>query len=172
MRLQLPSFHRTLGLAISINLCLAGICSTSNAFAAEQVNFKYQRLHESLSVTELTTFVATGKASPKLEVYLKLSQADPKMIRQDLANQVSISPVALNQLLNSWIGKLTLDEVSQIIRPGSGQASKQALRSAIALSITKDNKFSLIEVFQNYPISQVEVDIDRLIQTDRRLNTL
>lgn len=166
-----PSFHRALGLAIGINLCLAGI-STRNAIAAEQIIFKYQRLSESLSVKELTTFAVTGEASPKLEVYLKLSQGDPKKFRQDLTNQVSITPLALSQFLDSWVGKLTLDELSQIIRPGSRQVSKQALRSAIALSTAKDNKFSLVEVFQNYPTSQVEVDIDRLIQTDKRINTL
>lgn len=166
-----PSFHRIFGLAIGINLCLAGI-STSNAIAAEQIIFKYQRLRESLPVKELTTFAATGKASPKLEVYLKLSQSDPKKIRQTFMNEVSISPLALDQFLNSWVGKLTLDELSQIIRPSSGQASKQALRSALVLSTTKDNKLSLVEVFQNYPTSQVEIDIDRLIQTDRRINTL
>lgn len=164
-------FHRALGLAIGINLCLAGIF-TSNAIAAEQIIFKYQRLSESLSVKELTTFAMTGKTSPKLEVYLNLLQGDPKKLRQDLTNQVSISPLALNQFLDSWVGKLTLDEASQIIRPRSTQASKQALRSAIALSTAKDNKFSLVEVFQNYPTAQVEVDIDRLIQTDRRINTL
>lgn len=171
MRLQFLSFHRTLDLAIGTSFCLAGIFSTSSAFAAEQINFKYQSLRESVSVQELTAFAAAGMASPKLEVYLKLSQVDPQQIRQTLTNEVSISSSALEQYLDSWTGKIVLDEVSQIIRTGPGQASKQALRSAIVLSTTKDNKFSLIEVFQNYPRSQVEIDIDRLIQTDRRINT-
>lgn len=166
-----PSFQRIFGLAIGINLFLAGVFFTSNALAAEQITFKYQRLRESLSVKELTTFAMTGEASPKLEVYLKLSQSDSNKIRQTFMNEVSITPLALDQFLNSWIGKLTLDEISQIIRPSSEQDSKQALRSAIILSTTKDNKFSLVEVFQNYPTSQVEIDIDRLIQTDKRINT-
>jgi hypothetical protein len=170
MRLQLPSIHHIFGLAIELSLCLAGI-STSRASAAEQVTFKYQSLRESVSVEELTTFTAAGQASPKLEVYLKLARVDSKEIRQTLANQVSISPTALEQFLNSWTGKVILDEVSQIIQTGSGQPSKQALQSALILSVEKDNQFSLIEVFQNYPAPEVQIDIDRLIQTDKRINT-
>ncbi len=171
MRLQFPSFYRTFGLALSTSFCLAGLFSNNSASAAERINFKYQSLRESLSVQELSEFATAGKASPKLEVYLKLSRVDPKQIRQTLANEVSISPAALEQYLNSWTGKLVLDEVSQIIQTGSsGQASKQALRSALVLSTTKDHKFSLIEVFQNYSVGQVEIDVDRLIQTDKRIN--
>jgi len=170
MRLQLPFIHHILGLAIGIGLGLAGI-STSRASAAEQVTFKYQSLRQSISVEELTTFTATGQASPKLEIYLKSALVDPKEIRQSLANQVSISPTALEQFLNSWIGKVILDEVSQIIQTGPGQPSKQALQSALILSVEKDSQFSLIEVFQNYPAPEVQIDIDRLIQTEKRINT-
>lgn len=170
IRLQALSFYRTLGLALSTSFYLAGLFSPNNALAAEQINFKYQSVRESLSVQELSEFATAGKASPKLEVYLKLSRVEPKQIRQTLANEVSISPAALEQYLDSWTGKLVLDEVSQIIQTSSGQASKQALRSALLLSTAKDNKFSLIEVFQNYPVAQLEIDIDRLIQTDKRIN--
>lgn len=163
MCLQFPSFYRTFGLALSTSFCLAGLFSNNSASAAERINFKYQSLRESLSVQELSEFATAGKASPKLEVYLKLSRVDPKQIRQTLANEVSISPAALEQYLNSWTGKLVLDEVSQIIQTGSsGQASKQALRSALVLSTTKDNKFSLIEVFQNYSVAQVEIECGSL----------
>lgn len=172
MCLQFLSFYRSFGLVISTSFCLAGFFSTNSALAAQQINFKYQSLRESLSVQELSEFATAGKTSPKLEVYLKLSRVDPKQIRQTLANEVSISSAELEQYLNSWSGKLVLDEVSQIIQTGSGQANKQALRSALLLSTTKDNKFSLVEVFQNYPVEQVEIDIDRLIQTDRRINSL
>ena len=88
-------------------------------------------MRESLPVQELSEFATVGKASPKLEVYLKLSRVDPKQFRQTLADEGSISPAALEQYLDSWSGKLVLDEVSQIIQTGSGQASKQALRSAL-----------------------------------------
>jgi hypothetical protein len=77
----------------------------------------------------------------------------------------------LEQFLNSWIGKVILDEVSQIIQTGPGQPSKQALQSALILSVEKDSQFSLIEVFQNYPAPEVQIDIDRLIQTEKRINT-
>jgi hypothetical protein len=165
-----PNFSVLCGrvsLAIGISLC-AGNIATGSAIAAEQVVFKYQALREAISVRELTDFATTGKASPKLEVYLKFSQNGARDLRQALANEVKVDRAQLDQLLNSWAGKLILDEISQIIRNGSGQASKQALRSALNLAI-QDNKFNLIELFQNYPTAQVQVDLDRLIETSKRI---
>lgn len=173
---QFSALHRslsfaTLSLAIGTGLSLTALFSPSRAFAANQVVLKYQSLQGSLSVKELATFASTGNASAKLADYMKLAQANSSEFRQSLGNEVKVSSADLDQFLNSWFGKIILDEMSQIIRPATGQSSKQALRSAIALS-TKDNKVSFLEVLQNYPATEVEIDIDRLIETDKRINAV
>lgn len=169
MHLRLLS-HGKLRLLAGLSFCLIGVFSVDRALAAEQIVFKYQALRESLTVNELATFAKTGKASPKIDVYLKLSQSNPKEIRQALTNEVVITPAAFEDFINSWVGKLILDEFSRIVRPTARQPSKQSLRTAIARSITSDGKFNMVEVLQNYPATQVEFDVDRLIETDRRIN--
>lgn len=168
---RFPLLRSGLGFAFSVGLYAAASVASDRAIAADQVVFQYQALRESFSIQELTSFAATGKASATLERYLKLSPNGSKEFRQALTNKVSVNRSQVDQFLNSWVGKLTLDEVSQIIRNSSGQANKQALRSAIVRSTEKDNTFSLLEVFQNYPTAQVEVDVYRLIQTSNRINS-
>lgn len=169
MRLQLPLSLGKLALVSSIGLCAATF-SGGSAQAAEEVFFKYQSLTESLTVQEIRDFAVSGKASPKLEVYLRLSKANANEIRQTLTREMNVSAKDVQQFLDSWVGKLTMDEVSQIVRPINRQSSKRALRSAIDASV-KDNKLSLLEVFQNYPAPKVEVDVDRWLATEKRINT-
>jgi hypothetical protein len=158
-------------LLAGVIFCLTGFGISNTANAAEQVVFRYQSLRESLTVQELSAFAKTGKTTPKMDLYLQLSRTNPKEIRQALSNEITVNQQQVEQFLNSWVGKLTLDEISQIVRPSSSQSSKKALRTAIARSTQSDNKFSLLEIFQNYPTTAVEIDIDRLIETDKRINT-
>jgi hypothetical protein len=171
MHLRPFSSSRLLGSAIALVTSVAGVSLAYHVFAAEQILFRYQAIRETLSVRELTTFATTGTASPKLDVYLTLSQSNRSDIRKALTNPISVSPAMLNQFLDSWVGKLVLDELSQIVQTPSGRSNKQALRSAIATSVQRDNQFTLLEVFQNYPNAQIEIDIDRLIETNKRINS-
>ncbi len=176
MRLQFSSFHRALNLAalgLTVGTGLGfTILPANQVFAADQVVLKYQVLQDSLSIKELVTFATTGNMSPKLAGYLKLAQANnPNEFRQALGNEIKIGATDLDQFLNSWFGKIIVDEMSQIIRPTNGQGSKQALRSAVTLA-AKDNKISFLKVLQNYLTTEVEINIDRLIETDKRINAV
>jgi Alpha/beta hydrolase of unknown function (DUF1400) len=142
------------------------------AFAAERVILKYRFLRESLSVENLTTFAETGKLSNSLEAKLALARQDPKLVRKYLTDPVKVDLVILDRLLNSRVGNVILDELSEVIHTPSGKADRQALRSAIILSASKDNQITLLEVIQNYPTSEVEVEGDRLESAYRQLRLL
>lgn len=144
---------------------------SSSAIAAERVVLKYRILRESISVAELTQLAATGQASPKLQAYLKLAQQSPESLRQPLVKPIGVNRRLLDRVLNSRPGEILLDQVGQVIHPPSNQASRQALRSALVLSATPDNQITLIEVLQNYPTPEVEVEGDRLEDTYRQLKT-
>lgn len=78
----------------------------------------------------------------------------------------------LDKVLNSTVGNAILDQLSQVIHTPSKKANRQALRSALLLSASKDEQMTLIEVIQNYPTSQVEVDGERLESAYRQLHRL
>ncbi|MBW4568878.1 MAG: alpha/beta hydrolase [Tolypothrix carrinoi HA7290-LM1] len=168
MRCQFLSVYRGLVLVISIYFILSGV----PALAAESVVLKYRIFRESVSVEELSTFAQTGKLSTSLRVNLALARQNPQAIRQYLTEPVKINPVILDKVLNSRIGNVILDQLTQVIHTRSRQADKQALRPALVVSASKDRQITLIEVIQNYPTPEVEVEGDRLESAYRQLRRL
>jgi hypothetical protein len=146
--------------------------STVPAFAAEKVVLKYRVFRESLSVTELSNFADTGKLSIPLRVGFKLAQQDPNKVRRYLTEPVKVNPTILDRVLNSPVGNVVLDQISQVIHTPSRKADRQAMRSALALSASEDGDIKLIEVIKNYPGAEVEVDGDRLEKAYNQLRRL
>ncbi len=141
-------------------------------FGAEQVVLNYGIFRESLSVEELSTFTQTGELSRSLRVNFALARQDPKAIRQYLTEPVKVNLVFLDRVLNSRIGNIILDQISQVIYTPSRRADRQALRAALVLSASQDGQVSLIEIIENYPTNEVEVDGKRLESAYRQLRRL
>jgi len=78
-----------------------------------------------------------------------------------LTESVKVNPVFLDRILNSPIGNVVLDEISQVIHTASRRPDRQALRSALVLSASRDREITLIETIQNYP-TVMEVEGERL----------
>jgi hypothetical protein len=149
------------------------ILHTSNyVLAAETVVLEYKIFRESIAVDELSTFARTGKLSNSLRINLALARKEPRVIRQYLTTPVKVSSVFLDQVLNSPVGNIILDELSQVIHTPSRRADRQALRSALVLSAVSDGQVTLIEVIENYPTQNVEVDGERLESAYRQLRRL
>ncbi len=140
------------------------LCHTNTA-AAEKVVFKYGIFRPSLPVSELTNLVETGEVSPRLNFFLKQARQEPQKVREVLAWEINVSPVVLDRALNNPAGEFLLDRISWSIHTPSNQENQQALRSALVLSAKNDNKVSLIEMLQNYPTTEVDVEGERLVQT-------
>jgi hypothetical protein len=168
MRYLFLSLHGAFFLFISICLLLPGF----GVKAAEQVVLRYRIFQETLSVEELSTFAETGELSRSLRINLALAGQDPKAIRAYLTEPVNVNPVVLDKVLNSRVGDVILDQMSQVIHTPSRKADRQALRAALVLSASKDEQITLIEVLENYPTSQVEVDGDELESAYRQLRRL
>lgn len=163
------SVRRTI---ILIAIVSSILFSSTNALAAEQVVLKYRIFRESISVDELTTFAETGELSRSLRVNLALARQDPRVVRRYLTEPVKVNFVFLDRVLNSPVGNLVLDNVSQVIHTPSRRADRQALRSAMILSARQDGQISLIEIIQNYPTQEVEVEGDRLQSAYRALRRI
>jgi hypothetical protein len=146
--------------------------SSIPAFAAERIVLKYRVFRESISVEELATFAETGKLSTQLKINFALARQDPKAIREYLIAPVKVNPVILDGVLNSPVGNVILDELSQVIHTPSGKADRQALRSDLVLSASDDGQVTLLEIMQNYPTAELEVEGERLETAYRQLRRL
>lgn len=148
------------GIILVLFSCL--ILETGSVFAADSVVLKYRIFRESVSVQELSTFAKTAKLSNSLRINLALARQNPDAIRKYLTEPVTVNPVILDRVLNSRVGNVILDQISQVVHTPSRQADRQALRAALLLSTNKDRQISLIEIIENYPTSKIEVEGDRL----------
>lgn len=144
----------------------------TSAIAADQVVLKYRIFRESISVEELSAFAETGELSKSLRINLALARQDPKAVRRYLTQPVKVNVVLLDRLLNSPVGNLILDQVTEVVHTPSGKADRQALRSALVISASRDSNISLIEIIQNYPTQVVQVEGDRLESAYRQLRRL
>jgi hypothetical protein len=168
MLLFIRSLSRAAFLAIGVTI----LSHTSEAIAAERVILKYKVFRESISVPQLATFAQTGEISQSLRFYLDATRQNPEDVRRVLNRPIDVNIVTLDRTLNSRIGELLLDQVGQAIHPPVEEVNRQALRSALVLSAQSDNQVSLIEVLQNYPTAEVEVEGERLVQAYRQLSAL
>ena len=136
-----------------------------DAIAADRVLLKYGVLSRAISVEELTLLAETGEVSSPLSSLLNTAGEDPETLRQGLTEELEVSPVLLDQVLNSGPGEWALDQVGEAIHPPSGRASRQALRAAFVLSASDDNRVTPLEVIKNYPTAEVQVEGDLILDT-------
>lgn len=168
MPLLFLSLRRVLVLMATASILLFN----TSAIAADQVVLKYRIFRESISVEELSAFAETGELSKSLRINLALARQDPKAVRRYLTQPVKVNLVLLDRLLNSPVGNLILDEITEVVHTPSGKADRQALRSALVISASRDSNISLIEIIQNYPTQVVQVEGDRLESAYRQLRRL
>lgn len=134
------------------------------AQAAEKVLVKYSVFQESVSVAELSNLSKTGEVSPTLQTYLEMANKKPEEVRNILNYSISINPDQLSQVLDSFVGKYVLNKAGEVIQTTEGQTNKDALRDALMSSAQTENNIRLIEVLENYPSTEVQINGDRLME--------
>ncbi|MGB3203406.1 MAG: alpha/beta hydrolase [Crinalium sp.] len=168
MRSLVSSIQGCLSLAVGLSILLSGL----RADASERVVLKYRILQTSVSVPELAKFAKTGEASGVLWYYLKKTGTATQDVRRPLNEEIKVNPFLLYQVLNTPVGEVLLDQISQVIHTPDNLANRQSLRSALVSSALPDGKITLIETLQNYPTQQVHVEGDRLVEVYNQLNQL
>jgi Alpha/beta hydrolase of unknown function (DUF1400) len=163
---------RSLQSFVFLGILATALCVSASANAAEQVVVKYKIFRASIPVDELTTFAKTGEASSGLKFYIRASRQDPDDVRRVLSQEADVNVVTLDRALNNPAGELLLDQISLAVHTPSNTANREAIRSALVLSASQDNKMSLIEVIQNYPTSEVEVEGERVLRTSRQFGEI
>lgn len=162
---QFQNSRNYLQLGYGLIITMIGVFSAVlPAQAAEKVILKYSVLRESVSVAELSTLANTGETSSALKSYLKLANKQPEELQALLNNNVDVDAVFLSKVLNSFAGNWVLDPVGEVIQTPSKRASRESLRGALVTSALSDNNIRVIEIFENYPTSEIHVDGDRLAE--------
>lgn len=147
---------------------IATLTFSTKAVAIDQLMVKYRGLNVAVTLTELVDFANTGTVSKQLNSIFQIANATPQNIktaREIFSYKVKVDPRFLDDLLNSYYGKLVLGEVSKFVTPGSdtGKAVQDVI-STIRTS-TQDGNVSLLEIAQNYKgTNAIMIDGEKVVQ--------
>jgi len=126
--------------------------------AAERLYFTYGPLGRSISIQELRDFAETGEASRQLRWYLNVANLEPERFRAVLTKEIPLSLRFVDRVTYSLPGEFALFQLGQVVHTRSRQANIQALRSSLILSVSEDNRLTLLEFLENYPTQGIYVD--------------
>ncbi|MEY3869755.1 MAG: hypothetical protein RLZZ338_3646 [Cyanobacteriota bacterium] len=167
--LILKKFSKQIAVAMVILIpVIASLTFSTKAVAIDQIMVKYRGLNVSVTLTELVDFANTGTVSKQLNSIFQIANATPqniKTVREIFAYKVKVDPRFLDDLLNSYYGKLVLGEVSKFVTPGSdtGKAVQDVI-STIRMS-TQDGNISLLEIAENYKgTNAIIIDGEKVVQ--------
>lgn len=138
----------------------------------KQLVLAFGPFRPSMTIGELTRFVETGELSRGWRFYFNVAKVDRDGLRVALSQAIQVKSQLLDQTLNSLLGEYALYEVGKLVQTPSDTANIQALRSAIMKSVIPDNRFSMLELLQNYPLQQVQINGIRLARLGSRVSRL
>jgi hypothetical protein len=138
--------------------------------AAEELVFTYGLLNASFSVSDLEALATDGTVSNSLQFYLDMAGIEPELLRQVLTTEISLSQSFVDDFMYSETGDRLLAWLTQVVHTPSRQGSVPALRSAFLLSVSNDQRISLLEMLQVYPTDRVFVDGANLIRVAQEFN--
>lgn len=175
-------FFRSLGQKVSRLLCKANVIvlgalvviplQGKQVLAAEEIVFKHGIASHSVSIEDLEHFGATGEMSRSVRFLFDFTKQNPHVGRRILVQEFPVETVMVSNLANSAPGEVVLSGLTQLIYPKSDRASVEALRGALIVSASDDNKISLLEIFRNYPTRQMYVDGKILAKTAKDVNNI
>jgi hypothetical protein len=150
-----------LGMGVSIPFTFA-----TSLQAAEQIDFVYSPIEESLKISSLEKFVEDGTIDANLEFYMNIAKPDEKekaIFRKLLTTKIPVDPVVLSRLLKTDEGERLLTFFGNIINIQGGGSGKIPLRGAIVTAaLDKKEGLTLLNFLRNLSVD-VQIDVQKAI---------
>ena len=152
-RIKRSGLYLLLGIGISLLFLMR------SAHASETVLLQYRDLRLSVSLSELQAFVDDQEISPELQQFWQNTNQNPTEVKHWLV--MKLTPSQLTQKISS---EFVLLQINKIVGDPLGRESLDPLRTSFEKTLRDDQAFSLLEILQNYPKSQVRLEVNRLGQ--------
>lgn len=155
----LPFFSQ-LGLGLLLGAGTA-LCFNLSAKAADTVILRFEGSQVAVPITNVKTFVATGEAqTPEFQDFAQKHPKAREILQKTLGKEITFTGQLKERLSKSSIGEFLLTQVNQLVT--SGGTGVQSLRVAFQESLKDNNQVSILELLENYPSSQVTLDVSAL----------
>lgn len=133
------------------------------AIAAEDLVVTFGILGRAIPVEDLRVLAETGEVTEELRWYVNIANVEPEVLQQVLSQEFTISQRLIDRVTYSLPGEFLLAQVGNTVHTRSRRADIQALRAALLLSTSGDNRLSLIEFLEQYPTREIYLDSRSLL---------
>ncbi len=160
-------------LVLSVLLSIFGI--SNYAWTAERIYASYSAFQRSISINTLEKFAVDGEISEELRVYTQYLKSEKiAELRQVLTSQIKVHPAAVSQFLYTSQGEFMLKRLGEVITTDKSESESgfHGLRSALILAAAEPKGLTLLNIFQKYPSSKINIDLARTMQIAEQLETL
>src|SRR4028118_1003756 len=151
---------KAFGIAVLTAISILNEASTS-VQAAQTVVVRRGSFTQSIELTDLKTFVKTGKGSPSLqEVARRLTPEQRSQIQAALKAKYNINQEAARNFVNTGFGN-NLSSALASTTPRQDSAGVQAVKTALIQGAKAPEGLSLISAIEGYPSPRLDVDLDQ-----------
>lgn len=159
-------------LVLSVLLSIFGI--SNYAWTAERIYASYSAFQRSISINTLEKFALSGEVSEELRVYTQYLKPEKiAELRRVLTSQIKVHPEAVSQFLYTSQGEFMLKRLGEVIETDKTESeSGHALRSALILAAGEPEGLTLLNIFQKYPSSKININLARTLHIAEELETL
>lgn len=141
--------------------------------SAEHITLTYGAIERSIAISSLEAYAETGEIPSDLRTYTRyLSKEQLDNLQQVLTARANLSPVAVAQFLYTEQGEILLHRLGELIRTESNLSGFYALRSAFILAAVEPEGLSLLTVLEEFPLTNLRLDLNRTLQTIGELEKL
>ena len=147
-----------------------------HAKGAENLFLYKGTFSRTIEIEELYKFKTTKKASNKLKNLIRITNQKEENLHKVLSLEIEVPLKTSSKLMNSKIGEVFLNRLSQIIyinKLSDKKLNTKAIRSGILLSSYNNNqKINLIDFFKAYPNQNIAIDLNALSKTLEKVQSL
>ncbi len=141
------------------------LISSSSVMAAELIKLTYQDRTVDISILDLKRFAETGSVPLAIQNLFDTTDKVPEFLSGLLAQDIKIDRNFIDDVLDSSIGEFLLGELDSAINESSDSEELNAIKSAVTAAYNNDNRVSLIEIIEKYPVRNLAVDVTDLEDT-------
>ncbi len=160
---------KAFGIAVLTAISILNEVSTS-VQAAQTVVVRRGSFTQSIELTDLKTFVKTGKGSPSLqEVARRLTPEQRSQIQAALKAKYNINQEAARNFVNTGFGN-NLSSALASATPRQDSAGVQAVKTALIQGAKAPEGLSMISAIEGYPSPRLDVDLDQAFRVVGNFN--
>ena len=160
---------KAFGIAVLTAISILNEVSTS-VQAAQTVVVRRGSFTQSIELTDLKTYVETGKGSPSLqEVARRLTPEQRSQIQAALKAKYNINQEAARNFVNTGFGN-NLSSALASTTPRQDSAGVQAVKTALIQGAKAPEGLSLISAIEGYPSPRLDVDLDQAFRVVGNFN--